>query len=247
MHPGLRDRLLHPGTMGVVYQAVRTGGLGRPVAIKVLPSSAGFGESPALAGAGCARHAAVSAVRHPNVVTLYDHGEAGGWFYLVLEYVPVGTLKERLALNGPLPPNAAAGLVETVAHAVGCCHARGLLHLDLKPSNILLDAAERDTPWDRVVPKVSDFGLCSQIATIPVCQSRACPASGEHRHTWCPSKPPRRDRIGAVTDVYALGAILYELLTGLAAVPGLFDAGDARPGAPPRARGPAASEPEDPP
>ncbi len=87
---------------------------------------------------------------------LYDYGEADGRFFLVLEYVAGGTLKQRLV--EPLPPHIAARLTETIARAVGYVHGRGLLHLDLKPSNILLDC-EENARWDQVNPKVSDFGL----------------------------------------------------------------------------------------
>jgi hypothetical protein len=202
------------GAMGVVYLAVRTGGLGRPVAIKVLRSAAGFGESPAARRRWLREARSVSSIRHPNVVTLYDHGEADGWLYLVLEYVPGGTLKERL--GNPLPPRVAAGLVETIARAVGCFHDRGLHHLDLKPSNILLDGADNDAPWDRVIPKVSDFGLALSesdddpgLSEPSLAGIRGTPSYMAPEQAAAP-----RGQLGAATDIHALGAILYELLTG---------------------------------
>ena len=81
----------------------------------------------------------VTRVCHPNIVQIHDAGEADGWLYLVLEFVPGGSLKERL--RGPVPPRAAAELMRPVAAAMNAVHRAGLLHLDLKPSNILLDSA----------------------------------------------------------------------------------------------------------
>jgi hypothetical protein len=201
------------GAMGVVYLAARTGGLGRPVALKVLRSAAGGGESPAARRRWLREARAVSSIRHPNVVTLYDHGEADGWLYLVLEYIPGGTLKERL--GNPLPPRVAAGLVETIARVVGCFHDRGLHHLDLKPSNILLDG-QKDVPWERVIPKVSDFGLALSDGDDDPGLSE--PSLADIRGTPSYMAPEQADasrgQLGAATDIHALGAILYELLTG---------------------------------
>jgi serine/threonine protein kinase len=141
--------------MSVVYLAIETG-LDRRIALKVLPRALGPDDHTGPRRRWLREARAVSSVPHPNIVPLYDYGEADGWFYLVLEYVPGGTLKKRL--TEPLAPRVAAGLVETIARAVGYIHDRGLLHLDLKPSNILL-GGEEDDPWDRVTPRISDFGL----------------------------------------------------------------------------------------
>ena len=139
----------------MVYLANRAG-LDRPVAVKVLPEGPDT-ETYANARRRWLREArAVSSIRHPHVVPLYDYGEAEGVLFLVLEFMPGGNLKERV--TAPLAPSAAARLVETIARAVAHIHRQGLLHLDLKPSNILLDC-EPDAPWDRVIPRVSDFGL----------------------------------------------------------------------------------------
>ena len=130
------ERELGRGGMGVVYLATETG-LDRSVALKILPAPIGS-EGVAIARRRWLRQArAVSSVRHPNAVPLYDFGESDGWLYLVFEYVPGGTLRTRL--SRPLPPRVAAELVEKIARAVAFIHGRGILHLDLKPSNILLD------------------------------------------------------------------------------------------------------------
>ncbi len=198
------------GAMGVVYLAIETG-LDRLVALKVLPGSMGAdgGAGPRRRGLREAR--AISSVRHPNVVPLYDYGEADGSFFLVLEYVPGGTLKQRL--TEPLPPRVAAGLIETIARAVGHVHSRGLFHLDLKPSNILLDGETND-PWDRVTPRIADFGLalCSDYAGAS--EKSLAGIRGTPSYMAPEQASASRADIGAAADIHALGAILYELLTG---------------------------------
>ena len=104
------------GAMGIVYRAIETG-LDRLVALKIIPGALGSD-----AGSNIRRHwlreaRAISSVRHPNIVQLYDYGEADGCFFLVLEYVPGGSLKQRLV--EPLPPRKAGELLESIARAVG--------------------------------------------------------------------------------------------------------------------------------
>jgi eukaryotic-like serine/threonine-protein kinase len=198
------------GAMGVVYLAIEPG-LDRLVALKVLPGALAPDASTGPRRRWLREARAVSSVPHPNVVPLYDFGEADGCFFLVLEYVPGGTLKKRL--TEPLPPRVAAGLMETVARAVGYVHGRGLLHLDLKPSNILLNCEDND-PWDRVTPRISDFGLalpndCAGASETSLAGIRGTPSYMAPEQAAAP-----RGQFGAVTDVHALGAILYELLTG---------------------------------
>jgi tetratricopeptide (TPR) repeat protein len=203
-------RELGRGAMGVVYLAVEEG-LDRPVALKVLPATAGAEGGPGARRRWLREARAVASIRHPNVVPLYDYGEADGGFYLVLEYVPGGTLKRRL--TGPLPPREAAGLVETIARAVGCCHGRGLHHLDLKPSNILLDGGD-DAPWERVTPRVSDFGLALCDGDAGPSETSLAGPRGTPAYMAPEQANASRGQIGAATDIHALGALLYELLTG---------------------------------
>jgi hypothetical protein len=196
--------------MGVVYLAIETG-LDRPVALKILPGAPGpdTGAGPRRRWLREAR--AVSSVRHPNVVPLYDYGEVDGWFFLVLEYVPGGTLKRRL--TEPLPPRAAAGLMETIARAVGYVHGRGLLHLDLKPSNILLDGKD-DGPWDRVTPRITDFGLALSHDDPGPSETSLAGVRGTPCYMAPEQAAGSRAEVRAAADIHALGAILYELLTG---------------------------------
>ena len=198
------------GAMGVVYLAIETG-LDRLVALKILPGALGPDASTGPRRRWLREARAVSSVRHPNVVPLYDYGEADGWFFLVLEYIPGGTLKQRLA--EPLPPRVAAGLVETIARAVGYLHGHGLLHLDLKPSNILLDC-EEDGPWDRVTPRISDFGLALSSDDADASEKSLPGLRGTPSYMAPEQATASRADVGAAADIHALGAILYELLTG---------------------------------
>ncbi len=198
------------GAMGVVYLAIETG-LDRLVALKIVPGALGADESSGARRRWLREARAVASIRHPNVVPLHDYGEADGWFFLVLEYIPGGTLKQRL--TGPLPPRVAAGLVETIARAVGCFHGRGLHHLDLKPSNILLDG-EEDTPWDRVTPRISDFGLALSDDDAGASEKSLPGLRGTPSYMAPEQATASRADVGASADIHALGAILYELLTG---------------------------------
>ncbi len=209
--PGFEIRSeLGRGAMGVVYLAIETG-LDRLVALKVLPGTLGLDASTGPRRRWLRKARAISSVRHPNVVPLYNYGEADGWFFLVLEYIPGGTLRQRLA--EPLPPRAAAKLVETIARAVGYLHSRGLLQLDLKPSNILLDC-EGDRPWERVTPRISDFGLALSDDDAAASEKSLPGLRGTPSYMAPEQATASGADVGAAADIHALGAILYELLTG---------------------------------
>jgi WD40 repeat protein len=168
------------------------------VAVKLLHPAAGEGDRFRREAEAAAR------VNHPNAVQLYEVGTADGVPYLVLELVPGGTLRQRLA-DRPLAPRAAAELVATLAGAVQAAHACGVVHRDLKPANVLLAADG--------TPKVADFGLAA------VAGSAAGPtASGQFLGTAAYMPPEQADGrpgwVGPAVDVYSLGAVLYECLTG---------------------------------
>ena len=181
---------------------------------------------------------AVARLQHPNIAQLYEAGSADGCPYFAQEFLDGGSLSQALA-GRPQPPSDAAALVETVARAVQHSHTEGILHRDLKPGNILLARkseirnlkSEKDEP-DSVssfefrisdfVPKVADFGLAKTFETANAStkpdSGGALTRTGEILGT--PSYMPPEQASGVVTnigptvDVYALGAVLYEVLTG---------------------------------
>ena len=154
---------------------------------------------------------AIGRVRHRNVVQLHEAGEQDGCLYLVLDLITGGSLADRV--TGPLPARVAVELMAAVARAVDQIHQAGMLHLDIKPSNILLDGPP-DGPWDQVTPMLADFGIAragddpGATATGPI-GVRGTPS-------FMAPEQIAGDRagIGPRSDVFALGATLYSLLTG---------------------------------
>lgn len=189
------------GGMGVVYRA-RHLGLKRMVALKMILS--GVHASPEMLNRFRSEAEAVARLRHPNIVQIYDIGEQGGLPYFSLELVEGGSLERRL-VREPIAPDQAAQLIMVLARAVYAAHKEGIVHRDLKPANVLLDADG--------TPKIVDFGLAKVIG-----DDRGRTASGAIMGTpsyMAPEQAAGKSRdVGPAADVYALGAILYELLTG---------------------------------
>jgi eukaryotic-like serine/threonine-protein kinase len=198
------------GATSVVYQA-RQPSLNRRVALKVVRSGPAAGSHERARWMREAK--ASSRVRHENVVRLYQVGDAGGWHYLVLELVPGGTLQRGLDIA--FAPADGARLLATVAQAVAAIHREGLLHLDLKPSNILLDRPP-DTPRGKAAPRVSDFGIASPWndpdATATMTGSNG--PQGTPRYMAPEQVAGDRKQIGPAADIYGLGAVFYHVLTG---------------------------------
>jgi eukaryotic-like serine/threonine-protein kinase len=193
-------RLLSQGGMGVVYQA-RQRGLNRTVALKMLP--AGGHAGPEASARLRTEAAAVARLRHPNIVQVYEIGEVGGCPYFSMEFVEGGSLASTLA-GTPRPAREAAHLVETLARAVHAAHGQGVVHRDLKPANILLTAD--------AAPKITDFGLAKLLDSDPG-NTRSGAIVGTPSY-MAPEQARGGEAVGPAADVYALGAILYELLTG---------------------------------
>jgi serine/threonine protein kinase len=189
------------GGMGAVYRA-RQISLDRDVAVKLL--SAGPWASPDFI-AGFKREAQNAAgLHHPNIVGVYAIGEQEGLIYYAMELILGDTLDHRIAQLHALPTRDAATLVRTIAEAVDYAHRLGVLHLDLKPSNILLDRIG--------TPKVADFGLARQLGeTLSVQNERV---SGTPSYMAPEQAAARKGVLTPATDVWGLGTILYECITG---------------------------------
>jgi serine/threonine protein kinase len=194
------------GGMGIVYRA-RQLLLNRIVALKML--RAGLHAETTDRARFQAEGEAVARLHHPNIVQIYEVGIADGQPYFALEFVDGGTLARRI--DGiPQPARPAAELVETVARAIHAAHERGILHRDLKPSNILI----ADSPAGQsAIPKITDFGLAKFLDhDSDLTQSRDI--IGTPSYMAPEQATGGSSAISPATDIYALGAILYEMLTG---------------------------------
>jgi tetratricopeptide (TPR) repeat protein len=197
------------GGMGVVYQAWQTD-LGRMVALKMILSGAHAG--PQELARFRAEAEAVGRLQHPNIVQIYDVGEHEGRPYFALEYVEGGSLERQLA-GTPQPAREAAGLVETLARAAHHAHTRGIVHRDLKPANVLLQAPGLQ-PGGLATPKIADFGLAKVLVGARGDPTQSGAILGTPSYMAPEQARGKTREVGPATDVYALGAILYECLTG---------------------------------
>jgi tetratricopeptide (TPR) repeat protein len=207
--------LLGQGGMGVVYRA-RQVPLSRLVAVKMLRADAH--PEPEQLRRFQTEAEAVARLQHPNIVQIYEVGTYGGLPYLALEYVEGGNLAQKLD-RGPLPPDQAAPLLETVARAIHHAHQQGIVHRDLKPANVLLSFSGRsesgpgDAPLNEAVPKVADFGLAKRL-DVDLGQTHSGAVVGTPTY-MAPEQAAGQNRaIGPAADVHALGVLLYETLTG---------------------------------
>jgi serine/threonine protein kinase len=217
--------LIDHGGMGVVYKANQVK-LGRVVALKMI---AGLHAGTKQLARFRVEVEAVARLHHPHIVQIYEVGEVDGHSFFAMEYVADGTLSQLLT-GGPLPPVVAAELMEIIARAVHHAHTRGIVHRDLKPGNILLQQEDEGSSSGKgdkssgsgacfsisdasFQPKVADFGVAKQLGA-----STDHTATGEIIGTPGYMAPEQAqgntDLIGPACDVYALGAILYEALTG---------------------------------
>jgi serine/threonine protein kinase len=189
------------GGMGVVYKA-RHIRLNRMVALKMI--SAGAGASAKELARFHTEAEAAARLQHPNIVQIYEVGECHNRPYLALEFVEGGNLAQRLA-GVPQPARAAAQLVLTLACAMSVAHQRGIVHRDLKPANVLLTADS--------LPKITDFGLAKLLDSETGQTSTGVPM-GTPSYMAPEQALGKASEISPATDIYALGAILYEMLTG---------------------------------
>jgi hypothetical protein len=199
------------GGMGVVYQA-RQVSLKRIVALKMILASKHAGPEDRARFRSEAE--AVARLQHPHIVQIHEVGEDDGCPFFSLEFVEGGSLAQKLT-HQRLSPREAARLVATLARAVHAAHLRGIIHRDLKPGNVLLTADGQ--------PKITDFGLAKQLETSaeaasaagrdPACQTGSGVILGTPTYMAPEQAAGKTRSIGPATDTYALGAILYELLT----------------------------------
>jgi serine/threonine-protein kinase len=204
------------GGMGIVFRA-RQKSLGRIVALKMIQS--GALTSAADVARFRAEAAAAAHLEHPQIVPVYEVGQHNGQPYFSMKYVAGTTLAKKLA-EGPLPPHDTAALLMPVCRAIAHAHHQGIIHRDLKPSNILIDGDGR--------PLVTDFGLAKRIAIERYEETSPSPPfvrggedltrTGAILGTPSYMSPEQaagsRGTVGPASDIYSLGAILYQCLTG---------------------------------
>jgi WD40 repeat protein len=193
--------MLGRGGMGVVYRA-RQAALNRIVALKMILAGPGITATE--------RHRflveaeAVAAIQHSNVVGVYAFGDDGGRPFLALEYLPGGSLVARIRDRGRLTPAEAADLVAKIARGTQAAHAMGIVHRDLKSANVLFDAVGE--------PKVTDFGLAKRSGSSDLTRTGAVMGTPAY---MAPEQAKGGGKfVGPAVDIWALGVILYECLTG---------------------------------
>lgn len=205
------DKELGRGGFGIVFRAFDPG-MGRWVALKVPKAEALL--DPGIRRRFLGEAHAAAQLDHPNLVPVFEAGEVGATCYIASSYCEGPTLWSWIeAGNTPVEPRLAARLVLAMTRAVEHMHARGFLHCDLKPGNVLLDLPPEGEADADPIPRITDFGL-ARLADAPVGESTAARAWGTPPYMAPEQIQQRREAVGAGADLYALGAILYELATG---------------------------------
>lgn len=195
------------GGMGVVYKA-RQKTLNRMVALKLLAPEREA--DPAFAERFAREAQALAALSHPNIVTVHDFGQAGGYFYLLMEFVDGVNLRQAMKAGRFTPPQALA-MVPPICEALQYAHDRGVVHRDIKPENLLLDKEGR--------LKIADFGIAKMIGSPSGTNAPATPnqsftmAAGTPQY-MAPEQAENPAQVDHRADIYSLGVVLYELLTG---------------------------------
>ncbi len=194
--------LIGVGGMGAVYKA-RQPNLDRLVALKIVQSPTGEAD-PEFAARFAREARAMAKLDHPNIVAIHESGEAGGVPYLLMEYVDGITLREAMA-NKVLTLAEALAVVPQVCDALDYAHRAGVVHRDIKPENILIDQTGR--------VRIADFGLAKLADATGTSLTHSRQMMGTP-HYMAPEQWERPNEVDHRADIYALGVILYELLTG---------------------------------
>lgn len=195
------------GGMGVVYKA-RQKSLNRFVALKILAPERI--RDPQFAVRFSREAQALAALDHPNIVTVYDFGQVGGFYYLLMEFVDGVSLRQLLR-ERPCTPEEALAIVPAICEALQFAHDRGIVHRDIKPENILLNKAGQ--------VKIADFGVAKMLGNGA---EKASGPAGADNVTLCggtpgymaPEQKAAPQRVDSRADIYSLGVVFYEMLTG---------------------------------
>jgi tRNA A-37 threonylcarbamoyl transferase component Bud32 len=213
--------LIGQGGMGCVFKA-RQPQLNRFVALKLLPEA--LGREAAFAARFAREAQALAALSHPNIVTIHDFGQAGGFFYLLMEYVDGVNLRQALR-GGRFTPEQALAIVPPLCDALQFAHDRGIVHRDIKPENLLLDRDGRI--------KIADFGIAKLVGpdarfgatdptdrtgsgwAVPLEQSNVTGQSAAGTPGYmAPEQKTAPRKVDRRADIYSLGVVFYEMLTG---------------------------------
>ena len=198
------------GGMGVVYKA-RQKTLNRFVALKLLAPERVL--DPQFAERFTREAQALAALNHPNIITIYDFGQAGGFYYLLMEFVDGANLRQLLRAR-KFTPEEALAIVPPLCDALQFAHDRGIVHRDIKPENLLLDTAGR--------VKIADFGIAKMLGTANGSSNAGGPAATQSTTQSAvgtpgysaPEQKAHPQRVDSRADIYSLGVVFYELLTG---------------------------------
>ena len=195
--------LIGQGGMGFVYQA-RQPSLDRLVALKLLAPE--LGRDPAFAERFAREARVLGKLSHPNIVAVYEHGESGGYFYLLMEYVDGVNLRQAMRA-GRFTPQQALGIVPGICDALQAAHAKGVWHRDIKPENILLDQVGQ--------VKIADFGIAriigDPVRDFTLTSTGAALGSAAY---MAPEQHEKPHDVDHRADIYSLGVVIYEMLTG---------------------------------
>src|ERR671918_2531314 len=144
-----------------------------------------------------------ASLNHPHIIVVYDWGRsANGTYCMAMEYASGGTLKDRIRKDGPLPPQKAVEVASQIAQALGFAHERGVIHRDVKPHNVLLSEAGK--------AKVADFGIARAATATTTSRSNLILGTAGYMSP----EQAKGGRVGPASDLYSLGVVLYEMLTG---------------------------------